>query len=245
MERIAFYVVTAVSPGQVEPKLGLYGEIASVNENSAVQWHLLALDKATGKVLWDTLGARSDPAGETAQSRRLHANSTPATDGEHIVALLGSEGLFCFSREGKLLWKKDLGPMVSAYYLSPTAQRGFASSPVIHDGKVVVLCDVISDSFLAVFDLADGRELWRAKRDDVPTWGSPNVVESGGRKLVLVNGWKHSGAYDFATGAGGLEAQWGWRHPGADADRGRWRRLLHQRPWPLSADARDQARREG
>ena len=193
------YVVTAVSAGQVEPKLGLYGEIASANENSAVQWHLLALEKATGKVAWDTLAYEAIPRVKR-HTKATHANSTPASDGEHIVAILGSEGLFCFSRDGKLLWKKDLGPMVSGYYLSPTAQWGFASSPIVHDGKVVVLCDVISDGFLAEFDLATGRELWRTKRDDVPTWGSPTVVESGGRTFILVNGWKHSGAYDFATG---------------------------------------------
>jgi outer membrane protein assembly factor BamB len=129
-----------------------------------------------------------------------HANSTPATDGDRIVAIFGSEGLFCFDRDGKLLWKKDLGPMNSAFFMSPTAQWGFASSPVIHDGKVVVQCDVLTDSFLALFDLADGRELWRTPRQDVPTWSSPTVVKSGERTLVLVNGWKHTGAYDFTTG---------------------------------------------
>lgn len=90
--------------------------------------------------------------------------------------------------------------MDSAYFQSPTAQWGFASSPVIHDGKVVVLCDVLTDSFLALFDLKDGREIWRTPRQDVPTWGSPTVAKSGERTLILVNGWKQTAAYDFATG---------------------------------------------
>jgi len=84
--------------------------------------------------------------------------------------------------------------------MSPTAQWGFASSPVIHDGKVVVLCDVLTGSFLATYDVTDGRELWRTPRDDMPTWGTPTIVDAGGRTLILVNGWKHTGAYDFATG---------------------------------------------
>jgi len=116
------------------------------------------------------------------------------------VALFGSEGLFCFDLDGQLLWKKDLGPMDSGYYQVPSAQWGFASSPVIHDGKVVVLCDVQTNSFLAAFDLTDGKELWRAPRKDVPTWGTPTVAKVGEQTQILVNGWHHNGAYDFATG---------------------------------------------
>ncbi|MDO8630742.1 MAG: PQQ-like beta-propeller repeat protein, partial [Phycisphaerales bacterium] len=133
-------------------------------------------------------------------TKATHCNSTPATDGRRIVAIFGSEGLFCFDQTGKLLWKKDLGPMDSGYFQVPTAQWGFASSPIIHDGKVVVLCDVQKDSFLAVFDLADGREVWRTPRRDVPTWGTPAVVTAAGRTQIAVNGWHHTGGYDFATG---------------------------------------------
>jgi outer membrane protein assembly factor BamB len=108
--------------------------------------------------------------------------------------------LFCFDRAGGLLWKKDLGPMKSGFYLVPSAQWGFSSSPVIHDGKVVVLCDVLGDSFVAEFDLAEGRELWRTPRHDVPTWGTPTVAKAGDRTEILVDGWHHTGAYDFADG---------------------------------------------
>jgi outer membrane protein assembly factor BamB len=90
--------------------------------------------------------------------------------------------------------------MDSGYFQSKSAQWGFASSPVIHDGKVIVQCDVQVGSFLAVFDLKDGRELWRAPRKDVPTWSTPTVVTLGGRTQIIVNGWRHTGGYDFAAG---------------------------------------------
>ena len=104
-----------------------------------------------------------------------HANPTVATDGEHVVAFFGSEGLYCYDLDGKLLWKKDLGVLDSGYYMVPDAQWGFASSPVIHDGKVIVQCDVQKDSFLAVFDLKTGEEVWRTPRKDYPTWCTPTV----------------------------------------------------------------------
>lgn len=193
------YVATAVKPGKAELKVGLYGDIESVNENETHQWRLLALDKATGRIIWNTLGFEAVPKVKR-HTKASHCNPTPATDGQRIVAIFGSEGLFCFDAEGKLLWKKDLGPMDSGYYEVPSAQWGFASSPVIHDGKVVVLCDVQKGSFLAVFDLADGRELWRTPRKDVPTWGTPAVVTAAGKTQIVVNGWHHTGGYDFATG---------------------------------------------
>ena len=193
------YVATAVQPGKSELKVGLYGNIDSVKEKDSNQWRLLALDKATGKVIWNTLGREAVPK-VARHTKATHCNSTPATDGKRIVAIFGSEGLFCFDTAGKLLWEKDLGPMDSGYFQVPTAQWGFASSPVIHDGKVIVLCDVQKGSFLAAFDLVDGRELWRTARSDVPTWSTPTIVTAAGRTQIAVNGWHHSGGYDFATG---------------------------------------------
>jgi len=193
------YVATAVQAGKSELKVGLYGDIASVQEKESNQWRLLALDRQTGRVVWNTLAHEAVPK-VARHTKATHCNSTPATDGRRIVAIFGSEGLFCFDTDGRLLWKKDLGPMDSGYFVSPAAQWGFASSPVIHDGKVIVLCDVQQDSFLAVFDLADGRELWRQPRKDVPTWSTPTVVTAAGRTQIAVNGWRHTGGYDFATG---------------------------------------------
>ncbi|MBI3716210.1 MAG: PQQ-like beta-propeller repeat protein [Betaproteobacteria bacterium] len=193
------YVATAVRPGKADLKVGLYGDIDSANDQDMHQWRLLALDRATGKILWDKPGHESMPRVKR-HTKASHCNSTPATDGQRIVAIFGSEGLFCFDTEGRLLWKKDLGPMDSGYYQVKSAQWGFASSPVLHDGKVVVQCDVQKDSFLAVFDVADGRELWRTPRKDVPTWSTPTVARVGEQTHILVNGWHHIGAYDFATG---------------------------------------------
>jgi outer membrane protein assembly factor BamB len=193
------YIASAVKPGKADLKVGLYGDITPVEEKEAHQWRLLALDKATGKIIWNTLAHEGVPRAKR-HPKASQCNSTPATDGGRIVALFGSEGLFCFDTAGKLVWQKDLGPMDSGFYLVPSAQWGFASSPVIAEGKVIVLCDVLTNSFLAAFELADGKEVWRTARKDVPTWSTPTVVETPGRKQIAVNGWHYSGGYDLATG---------------------------------------------
>lgn len=193
------YLTTAVTEGNADLKTGLYGDIGSARDDQIQQWRLLCLDKTSGKILFNTLGHEGKPRVKR-HTKATHCNSTPATDGDNVVAIFGSEGLFCFDTKGTLRWKKDLGPMDAGYFRVKSAQWGFASSPVIHRGKVAVLCDVQEGSFLALFDLTDGRELWRTARDDVPTWGTPTIVEHNGRDQILVNGWRHTGAYDFETG---------------------------------------------
>ena len=87
--------------------------------------------------------------------KSTHASSTLATDGRHIVAFFGSEGLYAYDMKGELLWKKDFGRLDSGFFMVPDAQWGFASSPVIHDGRVIVQADVQKGSFVAAFDVRD------------------------------------------------------------------------------------------
>ena len=196
------FVTTAVNVVQrdEELKVGLYGAIGSADDLEEHRYQVMALDRSTGDLLWLRTVFQGVPA-TYRHTKASHANSTPATDGEHVVAFFGSEGLYCLTVDGELKWKKDLGVLDAGFFMIPTAQWGFGSSPVIHGDKVLVQVDVQKDSYLAAFSLADGSELWRTPRDEVPTWGSPTVVEAQDRKQVVVNGWKHIGGYDLETGA--------------------------------------------
>ena len=192
-------VTTSVSDKDESLRVGLYGDIASVDDASPHAWRVLCYDKRTGQLLWDRTAASGVPKVKR-HTKATQANATPAIDGGHVVALFGAEGLFVYDASGKLLWKKDLGAMDAGFFRVPEAQWGHGSSPVIHEGKLLVLADVQKDSFLVAFDLHSGRELWRTPRTDVPTWGSPTVHVAGGRAQVVVNGWKHIGGYDLETG---------------------------------------------
>lgn len=194
------YLTTAIS-GLENPelKVGLYGDIGSVDDDTVHRFEVLALDKGTGEILWRRTAHRGVPKIER-HTKASHANCTPATDGRHVVAFFGSEGLYAFDVEGELLWKKDFGVLEAGYFKVPGNQWGFASSPVIHEGKVIVQVDVKQNSFLAAFDVATGKELWRTARNDVPTWSTPTVHVTPSRSQVIVNGYKHMGGYDLATG---------------------------------------------
>jgi len=86
---------------------------------------------------------------------------------------LRSRGLFCFDMDGKQLWRKDLGPLDAGWYVDTNTSWGFGTSPVLHDGKVLVQCELMSEQFIATYDAKDGHELWRTARKDVPTWSTP------------------------------------------------------------------------
>ena len=180
-------------------RVGLYGDIAPVPTESSHAWQLYCLSKYTGQILWKRTILERIPQIKR-HTKATHANSTPATDGIHVVVFLGSEGLYCYDRCGNLLWKKDLGVLDSGYYAVPAAQWGFGSSPIIFKNMVIVQCDVQQNSFVAAFDVNNGRELWRTSREDVPTWSTPTIFEGNTRTELVVNGYKHAGGYDPWTG---------------------------------------------
>jgi outer membrane protein assembly factor BamB len=194
------YVTTSIS-GKPDPtlKVGLYGDIDPVEDETAHQWRILCLDKKTGKILWSRLAHEGVPKVKR-HTKATHANPTPATDGTHVVAFFGSEGLHAYDMEGNLLWSKDLGVLDAGFFRVPTAQWGFGSSPVIHKGRVIVQADIQEGSFIAAFDVASGEEIWKTSRREVPTWSTPTIHEHAGKTQVLVNGYRHMGAYDFETG---------------------------------------------
>jgi outer membrane protein assembly factor BamB len=198
------YLTSAVSAGKdPELRLGLYGDIKPVEEPHAQRFVVYCLDRASGRVLWERTAVERQPQVKR-HPKSTHANPTVATDGIHVAAFFGSEGLYVYDSSGKLLWKKDFGVLDSGFFQVPSAQWGFASSPVIHDGKLIIQADVLKNSFLAAFDVQSGKQLWRTERNDVPTWSTPAVAPhtAGGsqRKQVVVNGWKHIGGYDLETG---------------------------------------------
>ena len=179
--------------------VGLYGDIDAVEDESEHEFKLYCINKNTGEIIWDKLVYKGVPKVKR-HTKASHADCTPATDGKHIVAFFGSQGLYCFDYNGKLLWQKDFGKMNAGPYSDPDFEWGFSSSPIIYKGSVIVQCDFLGDCFLASYDVKTGVQNWLTPRDEVSTWCTPTVFEKDGKTQIVVNGWKHMGGYNFATG---------------------------------------------
>lgn len=194
------FLTSAISDKKLDRlKIGIYHEIAPVEKDGVHAWVLYCIDKSTGKVIWERVCHKGVPK-DKRHTKSSHANCTPATDGKHVVSFFGSEGLYCHDFNGTLLWKKDFGILDAAFFRVPRAQWGFASSPIIHEGVVLIQCDVLKNSFLAALDLETGKILWKKPRNDLPAWSSPAIHGKGDKTQVLVNGYRHIGAYGFVTG---------------------------------------------
>ena len=199
-----------------------------------------ASTRRTGKLLWERTATTGVPMIKR-HPKSTHASSTLATDGRHVVAMFGSEGLYAYDLTGKLLWKKDFGVLDSGFFMVPDAQWGFASSPVIHDGRVIVQADVQKGSFVAAFDVRTGQgAVAHAAR------GRADLEHADGRvgtaaTQVIVNGWKHIGGYDLATGKELWRMTGGGDIPVPTPIVGARPGLHHQRARQAGADLRDQA----
>ena len=194
------FLTTAVSsqPGATF-KPGLYGSGEASEDRSVHEWQLLCMDKKTGKILWTKTATKGAPK-DKRHIKATYANATPATDGETVVALFGSEGLFAYTVKGELLWKKDLGRMDVGAYDLPSYEWGSASSPIIYDGKVIVQCDQQKGSFLLAVDLKTGKTVWTTPRDELPSWGTPTVYPGKIRAELITNGSNFIRGYNPTTG---------------------------------------------
>ncbi len=155
---------------------------------------VLAFSRQDGRELWRRTAVEKVPH-ESHYLDSSWASASPVTDGQRLYAFFGSNGLYAYSLEGELLWSLDLGDM--------TTRRGFGegSSPALYGNTLVVNWDHEGESFLVALDSRNGKEKWRTARpDEVTSWSTPLVVESGGRLQVVVAATGRSRGYDFQTG---------------------------------------------
>ena len=128
----------------------------------------LAVSRRDGAILWRQAvkPAKLEPYFAKLGSP---ATSTCASDGRRVVSYFGSFGLICHDLDGKELWRVPQ-PL-------PETKDGFGSgtSPIIHNGLVYLLRDEDGPGQgLYAFDLKDGRQVWKRKRDGFRvSFGSP------------------------------------------------------------------------
>jgi outer membrane protein assembly factor BamB len=194
------YVTTVISSlADATFKHGLFGDGDASTDRSVQQFKVISLDKKTGKVVWESLAYEGVPK-EKRHVKNTYGSSTPATDGKHVVAFFGSHGLYCFDAAGKLLWKKDLGFLDLGAYDAPQYEWGTASSPILYKNRVIVQCDTQKQDFLLAVDADTGAEVWKADREELPSWGTPTLYPGPQRTELITNASNFIRGYDPETG---------------------------------------------
>jgi outer membrane protein assembly factor BamB len=194
------FVSTAVSSDPAAGiRTGLYGDVQPAADVSKHSWRLIALDKRTGKVVWDRVASEGTPKTKR-HPKSSQASPTPVTDGQRVIVSFGPEGLYAYDFDGKLLWKRDLGVLNAGWFYDPDYEWGFGSSPIIWKNMVIVQCDIQKNSFIAAFDVATGAPVWRTNREEIPSWSTPAIFEANGRAELVTQATKFTRGYDPNTG---------------------------------------------
>ncbi|HEY7116314.1 MAG TPA: PQQ-binding-like beta-propeller repeat protein [Tepidisphaeraceae bacterium] len=163
---------------------------------------LLCFDRADGHPLWtQTVNWQ---AGDPTHATNPYCASTPATDGQRVIAWHGAAGLYCYDLDGKPLWKADLGLIRHIW--------GYASSPLIHGTRVYLNCGPGHRSFVVCLDKNTGEKLWLTDEpggaeDKSPetkswigSWSSGVIRKIDGQEQFVVAQPRHVNAYDLASG---------------------------------------------
>jgi outer membrane protein assembly factor BamB len=108
--------------------------------------------------------------------------ATPVWDDGRVYAL-GAEGeLRCLeSATGKLIWNKNILADNGAANL----RWGTSASPLVVDGKVIVVPGGGHGNSVVAYDKLTGRRVW-GSLDDKAAYASPTVATVGGRRQLLV-----------------------------------------------------------
>ena len=194
------YVATAVYGAEEKPlRTGVYGDPDLAEIEADYSWRLFALDRSSGKVVWERAAHEGAPRAKH-HMKASQANATPVTDGHRVVALLGSEGLFCYDVDGNLLWRRDLGTLSVGWFYDSGYEWGHASSPILHGDRVIIQVDRGEDPFIAAYSLEDGSEIWRTSRDNLPSWGTPALIDGPAGTEIVTNGSRLIRGYDADSG---------------------------------------------
>lgn len=183
------------SPVLLEKKLYLTTAVPTGSADGPQSLHALCLDAGTGKVLWN-VELFVQPGGAPMHTKNSHASATPVTDGKRLFVHFGPHGTACLDLNGDVLWRNE--------ELQYAPVHGNGGSPVLVGKLLVVSCDGSDQQFVVALDQDSGKIRWRTPRGFHPTkgfsFGTPLVIEVGGKQQIVSSGSDGVAAYDPAGG---------------------------------------------
>ena len=192
------FLLIAIDTGKVDPSLPKPEDqperVFGIKfPNTVHGFVVLCLDRDSGKELWRRTATQSIPH-EGHHGDNDFASASPTTDGERLYCWFGSAGLFCYDLDGNKLWDRDLGKAIME------ASLGEGCSPVVHDGKLVIVRDQQGQSYIEVLDAKTGETRWKADRDEPNAWATPIVLDHSGKTQVITSASNMVRSYDLNDG---------------------------------------------
>jgi outer membrane protein assembly factor BamB len=176
--------------------------IAVTQEQRGGEEHVVAYDLRSGKPLW----SHADATRYETVIAGIGPRATPTIAGARVYAM-GATGLLnaLDLASGRKLWSRDVLKETRA----SLPDWGRSCSPLLLDGRVIVIAGGPDGHRLVAYDAASGAPVWAAGEGGA-SYSSPTLVTLAGRpQLVVLNAASVSG-HEPATGAVL------WEHPFPD-----------------------------
>jgi outer membrane protein assembly factor BamB len=155
----------------------------------------MCLDKKTGKTLWERVAKTATPHEGYHRQYGSFASNAPLTDGRYLYVSFGSRGIYCYDLDGKPIWEKDLGVQMRI-----KLQFGEGAAPALYNNLLIHSFDHEGGSFVIAIDKRNGKEVWRADRDEGSAWATPLIADYKGKKQAVISATKKVRAYDPENG---------------------------------------------
>lgn len=180
---------TELAPGHSSPCI--WGDRIALTALDAGKLVTVCLSRTDGRELWRAVA----PAEKVEGTHRIGspAAPTPCTDGTRLYAYFGSYGLLAYDWNGRELWRKPLPP--------PVVEFGTGASPVLADGKVILVADADIGGYLLAVDAATGADVWKTDRSEFRrSFSTPFVWKHAAGEELVVAGALWVRGYDLKTG---------------------------------------------
>ena len=192
------FLTTAVNTEKVDPSLPKPEDqpervFGIKHPNTSYQMTVLCIDKKTGNELWRDVAKTLVPH-EGHHRDASFASASPFCDDKRIYFWFGSGGLFAYSHDGKKLWERDLRKVKVG------ASLGEGSSPLVHDGKMVIVRDNAGQSTIEVLDASNGKLIWKKDRDERNAWATPAIAKYQGVTQVITCASNKVRSYNLING---------------------------------------------
>jgi outer membrane protein assembly factor BamB len=165
-----------------------------------LHYYLYCFDLRSGRVVWKREFYSGQPPGGRHRKNSF-ASETPATDGKRVYVYVANLGIYAYDMKGAQVWHTPLETY--PIYLD----FGTGASPVLFGNRLVIVNDNEKQQFIAAFDTATGKPVWRTNRDlalkgDGPPrrsgWVTPFVWKNSQRTEVVTVGPGVAVSYDAA-----------------------------------------------
>lgn len=168
----------------------------AVAQGEGLSLRAISIDAKTGATLWDQ-EIQSVAKAPSIHSKNSHASPTPIVRDGSVFVHFGTLGTARLDAStGKIRWicnELDYPPM-----------HGSGGSPVLRDGKLVIVCDGSTNPFVCAINAETGKLAWKTPRSVQAkishSFVTVNIAEVDGKPQVLAPGPDHFAAYDLQTG---------------------------------------------